>query len=254
MSSLLAWFQSQSKAPSVLLLDGGVSTLLEQNLASRDEVFSHRSLWSSSLLLDGKKDDVQGMHKAFQQAGADIVSTVTYQCNFREENVSQEQMTSMMQSGVAWAKEATSCFVAASSGCYGAALADGSEYTGAYGSVSLQELKDFHRRKFQVLKAESPDAVAIETIPNLLECRAVVEMLKEQNMPVVACWISLACQDGDRLNDGSKLEDALDVIQQMDPNTSTQYVHGVGINCCDSLHGKYASFVCSIDPSTRSAK
>ena len=238
-SSLLKWFQSPEVGPPVLLLDGGVSTWLEHELAARGQVFSNRSLWSSSLLLDGHKEDVQGMHRAFLQAGADIVSTVTYQCHFHEEHhqVSDETMTKMMRDGVQWADEATegsSCYVAASSGSYGGALADGSEYTGAYGDISLKRLKDFHRRKFQVFAAELPDAIAIETIPNLLECRAIVEMLKEQGTPIT-CWMSLACKDGNSLNDGSRLEDALDVIQQADPNA--EYVHGIGINCCDSIHG-----------------
>jgi homocysteine S-methyltransferase len=92
---------------------------------------------------------------------------------------------------------------------------------------------DFHRRKFVVLAEETPDAVAIETIPNLLECRAVMQMLTERDYNDVAVWISLACQDGDLLNDGSRLENALDIIHEMDP--SAQY--GVGINCCDSLYG-----------------
>lgn len=237
-SSLLKWFKSPTASPSVLLLDGGVSTFLEHKLAARDEVFSHRSLWSSSLLLDGNKEDIQNMHKSFQQAGADILSTVTYQCHFAGTEVSAERMTQMLREGVQWAKQVTkdsSTFVAASSGCYGGALVDGSEYTGAYGDISKVQLVDFHRRKFQVLAEESPDAIAIETIPNLQECQSVVEMLKEQRNPI-ACWMSLACQDGDRLNDGSKLEDALDVVQELDPHVD--YVHGIGINCCDSLHGK----------------
>lgn len=234
--SLLDWFQSPSTPPSVLLLDGGVSTYLENVLKERNQVFSHRSLWSSSLVLDGNQEDIQSMHRAFHNAGADVVSTVTYQCHFSGTDVSDEVMTRMMRDGIRWARRATpGGYVAASSGCYGSALADGSEYTGAYGDVSLQNLMDFHRQKFKVFAAESPDAVAIETIPNRLECCAVVIMLKEQEVPI-ACWMSLACQDGDRLNDGSKLEEALDILEEMDPNAT--YVHGVGINCCDSLHGK----------------
>ena len=235
--SLLKWLKSPTQSPSVLLLDGGVSTFLEHVLAARNQVFSHRSLWSSSLLLDGNKEDVQNMHKAFQQAGADILSTVTYQCHFAGTEVNDERMAQMLRQGVSWAKQAVgeSCFVAASSGCYGSALADGSEYTGAYGDVTQEQLMDFHRRKLQVLSEESPDTIAIETIPNLLECRAVVDILKEQET-AIACWMSLACQDGDRLNDGSKFEDALDIIQELDPNVD--YVHGIGINCCDTLHGR----------------
>ena len=227
----------------MLLLDGGVSTYLEHVLAARGEVFSHRPLWSSSLLLDGDKDTVQNMHKTFAEAGADILSTVTYQCHFEGNQGSDERMTQVLRDGVKWAQQASRRYIAASSGCYGSALADGSEYTGAYGEITLQQLMDFHRRKFQVLAAESPDAIAIETIPDLLECRSVVTMLNEQETPIT-CWMSLACQDGDRLNDGSKLEDALDIIHEMDPNAT--YIHGVGINCCDSLYGKRTTLLYSL--------
>ena len=244
--SLLEWFQSFTTPPYKLLLDGGVSTYLEHVVHARHQVFSHRALWSSSLLLDGEKEIIQNAHQAFCNAGADIISTVTYQCHYNTGEVSDDVMNKMLRDGVQWAKQlsavsSSSCYVAASSGCYGASLADGSEYTGDYGEdVTLSHLMEFHGRKFKVLVDESPDAVAIETIPNLLECRAVMAMLVEQQecSNNLAVWISLACQDGNLLNDGSKLEDALDVIQEMDPSSR----YGVGINCCDSLYGM-CSFV-----------
>jgi homocysteine S-methyltransferase len=184
-------------------------------------------------LLNGEKEVIQDAHRAFWNAGADIVSTVTYQCHYNTGQISDDRMTKMLRDGVQWSKSAVSCYIAASSGCYGASLADGSEYTGSYGdNVTLSHLMDFHRRKFKVLMEESPDAVAIETIPNLLECRAVMTMLIAQECNL-AVWISLACQDGNLLNDGSRLEDALDIIQEMDPTAK----YGVGINCCDSLYG-----------------
>lgn len=62
--------------------------------------------------------------------------------------------------------------VAASIGSYGAYLADGSEYRGLYGpDVSLVKLKDFHRRRLQVLVEAGPDLLAFETIPNKLEAQ-----------------------------------------------------------------------------------
>jgi homocysteine S-methyltransferase len=42
--------------------------------------------------------------------------------------------------------------VAASLGPYGAALADGSEYTG-YQNVSMEQLMDFHKRKVSTYSA-----------------------------------------------------------------------------------------------------
>jgi homocysteine S-methyltransferase len=234
--SLWEWFHAVTTPPFILLLDGGVSTYLEHILREKHQVFSHRALWSSSLLLNGEKEIIQNAHQAFCNAGADILSTVTYQCHYNTGEISDDVMTKMLRDGVQWAKtmssaiSSSSCYIAASSGCYGASLADGSEYTGDYGhDVTLSHLMDFHGRKFKVLAEESPDAVAIETIPNLLECRAVMTMLMEQECN----------QDGNLLNDGSRLEDALDVIQEMDPSAK----YGVGINCCDSLYGTYVSIL-----------
>jgi len=54
--------------------------------------------------------------------------------------------------------------VAASIGCYGAYLADGSEYTGKY-KLSKKELMNWHRKRLKVVIGERPDIIAFETIP-----------------------------------------------------------------------------------------
>ncbi|XP_062204907.1 LOW QUALITY PROTEIN: homocysteine S-methyltransferase 4-like [Phragmites australis] len=55
---------------------------------------------------------------------------------------------------------------------YGAYLADGSEYSRDYGkSVTKEALKNFHRRRLQVLADAGPDLIAFETIPNKLEAQ-----------------------------------------------------------------------------------
>ncbi|CAL5348971.1 unnamed protein product [Camellia sinensis] len=70
--------------------------------------------------------------------------------------------------------------VAASIGSYGAYLADGSEYSGCYGpNVDLDKLKDFHRRRLQVLVEAGPDLLAFETIPNKLEAQAVSREIRK---------------------------------------------------------------------------
>jgi S-methylmethionine-dependent homocysteine/selenocysteine methylase len=163
---LIEWFEDHSKGEcsSLLLLDGGVSTYLE-NIAA----FSHRSLWSSSLLLrttpindsstvNAGHEAIRACHEAFFQAGSDIVSTVTYQCHynccgellFQRGDVNGEiraitgnDIDQMLRDGIRLAREARcnvlrdsvtsrDLFVAASVGCYGASLADGSEYRGMF--------------------------------------------------------------------------------------------------------------------------
>lgn len=43
-------------------------------------------------------------------------------------------------------------------------------YSGHYGEdIDIAKLKDFHRRRLQVLAGAGPDLLAFETIPNRLE-------------------------------------------------------------------------------------
>lgn len=70
--------------------------------------------------------------------------------------------------------------MAASVGCYGAALADGSEYRGDYGSsIGWFELKAWHKERLEVLAgAEGVDFVLFETVPCLAEVRAILSLLQ----------------------------------------------------------------------------
>ena len=53
-------------------------------------------------------------------------------------------------------------------GPYGAYLADGSEYRGCY-TISDDELREFHRRRMEILKDAGADMFLIETIPAFRE-------------------------------------------------------------------------------------
>jgi len=176
--SLKDWLEQPALGPAILVLDGGVSTHLENVLRQKDQVFSNRSLWSSSLLLTEKgRRDIVATHEAFYQHGADIGTTVTYQCHFGTVSSCcpvqpQGVMVQMIQNGVQLAQTAAASsadnnsnkYVVASIGCYGAALADGSEYKGNY-NISKDQLKDFYRRKVRLLAhgcQHPPDAIALK--------------------------------------------------------------------------------------------
>lgn len=52
-------------------------------------------------------------------------------------------------------------------------------FSGKYGpNVDLNKLKDFHRRRLQVLVEAGPDLIAFETIPNKLEAQVRTFFLK----------------------------------------------------------------------------
>jgi len=239
----------------IFLLDGGVSTHL-RDLCQHD--FDPVSLWSSSLLMTpkGRATILQG-HKDWLASGSDILTTVTYQCHTFSKSIDEKQMKQMLKDGVDLAHQAIEesekaeeadgkkkrrpKYLVASMGCYGAALNDGSEYTGNYPLIkSEDDLIDFHKKKTKyLLQQKQMDGIALETVPCAQECHAFVKLLeqlkgKKKSASFPACWISLACKNGDQLNDGSPIEDALQAIHELDPEA--KLVQGIGINCCDSEH------------------
>ena len=64
--------------------------------------------------------------------------------------------------------------VCASVGPYGAYLADGSEYRGNYG-VSKEDLRNFHKRRMELLWDAGADLFVVETIPCLEEAIVAAE-------------------------------------------------------------------------------
>lgn len=233
-----------SDLPRILLLDGGVSTHLEKSNGS----FPHRELWSSSLLLttSGRQAIVRSHLEWLKEASVNVLSTVTYQCHFEtkfwpEKNILTEPiMDQMWKDGIELAQTAASqqsstrpTFVVASSGCYGAAMANGAEYTGAYDCDSPC-LRIFHARKLQAALKHTPDGVALETIPSVVELQVLRDVLLDSDgsmdtVDTVAVYISLACRNKSQLNDGTRLATALKVLDDL----PRENLHGIGLNCCD---------------------
>ena len=79
-------------------------------------------------------------------------------------------------------------------GPYAAYLANGSEYTGDYGQITIKELKEFHRPRIQILLDQGVDLLALETIPNRLEAQALIELLAEEFSEAEA-YISFTVQE-----------------------------------------------------------
>uniref|UniRef100_A0A1J3FWQ9 Homocysteine S-methyltransferase 1 n=1 Tax=Noccaea caerulescens TaxID=107243 RepID=A0A1J3FWQ9_NOCCA len=226
------------KCGGCAVLDGGFATQLEIHGAAIND-----PLWSAvSLIKDPEL--IKRVHMEYLEAGADIVVTSSYQATipgFVSRGLSMEESKSLLQKSVKLTVEARDKFwdkvsktsghsynralVAASIGSYGAYLADGSEYSGNYGEkVSLDKLKDFHRRRLQVLVEAGPDLLAFETIPNKLEAQACVELLEEENVQIPA-WICFTSVDGEKAASGESFEECLEALNK------SNNVYAVGINC-----------------------
>lgn len=206
----------------VLVLDGGLSTQLQ----ARGQDISG-PLWTAQALLD-RPEAVAAAHADFAAAGAEVVITASYQVSrmgFAAIGRSAQEADAALAASVQVARSAApSALIAASVGPYGAVLHDGSEYRGDYG-LSRAQLVDFHRSRLDVLVDAQPDLLAVETIPDLREVEALIEVLGEA--PDMPAWICMTARDAERLWAGQRIEDAAALA------ASAPSVVAVGINCTD---------------------
>ncbi|KAL5205396.1 hypothetical protein ABZP36_033605 [Zizania latifolia] len=229
-----------------LVTDGGLATELEANGADLND-----PLWSAKCLLSSPHL-IRKVHLDYLEAGANVIITASYQATiqgFESKGFSKEQSEDLLAKSVEIALEAREMFlkehldqstpiqhpilVAASIGSYGAYLADGSEYSGDYGEAgTLEFLKDFHRRRLEVLAEAGPDLIAFETIPNKLEAQAYVELLEECNINIPA-WFSFNSKDGVHVVSGDSLIECATIAN------GCSKVGAVGINCTPPrfIHG-----------------
>jgi homocysteine S-methyltransferase len=210
---------SHSFFSKTTLLDGGFSTALEE-LGNT----LNTALWSGELL-KSHPDQVRAAHKLFADAGAQILITSSYQVTYpgcEALGWSKADVDRALIDSTALARF-SGVKVAASVGPYGAYLADGSEYRGNYG-LSKEELKDFHRDRLKALIATNPDLLAVETIPELTEAAAVIELINEIK-PDMPFWISFSCKSESELSSGEKFAEAVALV-----NAAPSAV-AVGINC-----------------------
>jgi homocysteine S-methyltransferase len=210
-----------------LVLDGGLATRLE---AQGNGLST--SLWSARLLMNAP-DEIAAAHRAFFDAGADVAITASYQASFdgfAGVGIDRAGATELIRRSVdiafqVAAEYADRRWVAASVGPYGAARADGSEYTGRYGvgsdAMSVDRLRRWHRPRIDVLASAEPDLLAFETIPCLAEAEA---LLTEVDGSGVDCWLSMSCQ-ADRTRAGEPAREAFAMARDVSE------VIAVGVNC-----------------------
>ena len=172
------------KGRGFLVLDGGLASEIER----RGVAIAGDPLWSARLLLDNPSL-LEDIHLAYAQAGADILTTATYQASLpgltaaglsaiESRAVLAKAVHLAQRVGARWAQ---SCgvkppLVAASIGPYGAYLADGSEYTGAY-TQDKATLRAFHEKRIEVLSESGADILACESIPSLAEGEVLLDLL-----------------------------------------------------------------------------
>lgn len=278
-----------------LLLDGGLASELER--AGHD---LNDPLWSARVLLEDP-GAIEAVHQAFLEAGADCITTATYQATLQglsARGLSATEAERVLVDAVELAVRVRDRFcagrdprravndrlaaghdparaprphplVAASIGPYGAFLADGSEYRGDYG-IGRAALVDFHRRRWELLAHSGADVLLCETIPTLVEARALADLAREGagvaregGTPVreggtaareggtpawegetaareggtvaqvggtPSAWFSFSCRDEGHLGDGTPIAQVAAWAE------ACEVVGAVGVNCTAPRH------------------
>lgn len=213
---------------AVRVLDGGMATELERRGCDLSG-----PLWSAAVL-NHSPQTIAAVHLDYLRAGADCISTASYQVSargYREIGRSAHDAAQALRLSVELAEQARADYasedprpvwIAASLGPYGAALHNGAEYHGRY-SLAFDELVAFHAERLAVLADMRADCIALETIPSLEEAHAILRALAQT--PSLRAWISFTCRDATHVAHGERLAECAAAV------AFSPQVIAVGINC-----------------------
>ncbi|PIA12671.1 Homocysteine S-methyltransferase [Coemansia reversa NRRL 1564] len=210
-------------------------------------------LWACGVAVRSP-ETVKYVHRQYLEAGADIITTATYQVSERgyittgmAANAAEagELMTAVLDLAVKarfdyLAQQSGTLrrpLIAASLGSIGATLGNRSEYTGNYGChVTVADIQEFHLQRFHMLArclqaaklCGQIDLVAIETVPSVAEAKAIVDafcQLEQHGVALPPAWISFTAFAEGNVAYGEAIEDAVRVVE------ASPSVCAIGINC-----------------------
>lgn len=156
-----------------VLLDGAMGTLIQKSGVKYDSVPETLNITHPEL--------IESFHKAYADAGSDIVYANTFGANGYKLKESGYSVDEIIKSGVANAKKAvqgTDCLVALDIGPIGQLLEPA-------GSLSFDSAYDYFRE--QIIAGQGADVIVFETMTDLYELKAAVLAAKENSdKPIIA--------------------------------------------------------------------
>jgi len=213
----------------IKLLDGSMSFPMEHlgyNLKNK--------LWTGMALISDP-DIIKNIHKDYINAGADYISTSTYQVSYdRLKNMGyhSSEIKKVFQKSVDIVKEAIKesgskkeIKIVGSFGPFASYDPNASEYVGKYNSTD-DAIKNFHLNNINIIEETDLDIILYETIPCLREIKVLSKVLSQTNKEI---WISITCNENIEFRDGSSFKEACKIISPIEQITT------LGINCFSPL-------------------
>lgn len=214
---------------TLLKLDGSMSTPLEALGADLNH-----PLWTAKVIKE-KPELIEKVHYDYFKAGANITITASYQGalqGFLDNGYTEADAIKAISDTVRLAAKAREkvqsegvtepLWIAGSVGPYGAYLANGAEYRGDYNLPEADYVK-FHEARIKTLLGAGADVLALETMPNFDEIKALANYTA--TLPNCAVYVSCTLQDEAHISDGTPFTDVQAFLE------TAPHVLAYGINC-----------------------
>ncbi|WP_174727897.1 bifunctional homocysteine S-methyltransferase/methylenetetrahydrofolate reductase [Mesobacillus harenae] len=201
----------------ILIADGAIGTLLYSY--GTDCCFEELNL--------SHPEDISKIHRAYIQAGADIIQTNTYAANYLklQRYGLEDSVKEINSRAVKLARQAadTSTYILGTIG-------------GSRGinpnKISMEEIKRSFREQLYCLLLEGVDGLLLETYYDLEEIETILEIArKETDLPIVA---QISLQEPGITQDQTPVDEALKRLEVLGANV-------VGLNCRLGPHHMIAS-------------
>ena len=188
-----------------LLFDGAMGTMLQQNGLPVGE---HPEFFNLT-----HPEVVEKIHRAYVAAGADVITTNTFQAN--RTKLPAEQLEDIIVAAVNLAKASKPRFVAMDVSPIGQLMAP-------MGTLTFDMAYTYFKEQMVIAEKAGADLFIIETMSDLLETKAAILAAKENtSLPI---FVTMTFQEDGRTFVGTDPETALFTLQELG-------VAAVGVNC-----------------------
>ena len=162
-------------------------------------------------------DKIESIHRAYLEAGADILQTNTYGANFNKlkRYGLEEEVSRINRQGVILAKQAAKgkAFI------FGTI---GAQRNLRKSDLSMEEIKRGFREQLYSLLMENPDGLLLETYYDFEELETVLQIAKkETGLPIIA---NVSMHELGNLQNGFHLNEAFQKLEHLGADV-------VGVNC-----------------------
>jgi homocysteine S-methyltransferase len=208
--------RKQLAAGETVILDGAIGT----------EILRRNVTWADHQLAS-KPEFVRGIHEDYIRAGADVISTNSFQLcrralynHFRDETHRRQigatdldtRADKLLAASVRLAVEAREHAAAGRPVAVAAAITTLEWCFRPDLAPSMQQAQSEYREIFQVVKDAGADLVLLETLNSIGEARAAVEVAKELGLP---CWTSFVCDEAGKLFTGETMAQAVAALEPL---------------------------------------